>query len=342
MIGIIGYGSYIPMYRIKTETIAKIWGEDPERIEQGLGIIEKSVPDYDEDTVSMAIQAAINAKSNLVVENPSIGAVFVGSESHPYVVKSSASIVAEALGITPETLAADLEFACRAGTAGMVAIYGMIKGDLISAGLAIGSDTAQGRPADALEYSAGAGAGAFILGKGKKVIAEIIATYSVTTDTTDFWRREGMRYPSHGGRFTGEPAYFKHIQMAIEGILKRTGYKIEDFNHVILHQPNAKFPNIVAKRYNITNEQLRHGLLVSVIGNTYSAATMIGLANVLDNSKKGDLILQVSFGSGAGADAFVYEVKNPSPPRFTTSYYINRKTYIDYATYLKKKRMIIK
>lgn len=342
MIGIIGYGSYIPKYRIKTETIAKIWGEDPERIEQGLGIVEKSVPDYDEDSVSMAIQAARNAFSNLVEPKISIGAVFTGSESHPYVVKSSSSIIAEALALTPNLVAADLEFACRAGTAGMVAIYGMIKGELIQAGLAIGSDTAQGRPADALEYSAGAGAGAFILGKSKKVIAELLYTYSVTTDTTDFWRREGERYPSHGGRFTGEPAYFKHIQMAIEGILNKSEYKISDFSHVILHQPNSKFPKAVAKKYNISDEQLKYGLLVPIIGNTYSAATMIGLANVLDNAQKGELILQVSFGSGAGADAFIYEVKNSNPPKFTTKYYIERKEYIDYATYLKKKKMIIK
>ncbi|MEM0356383.1 MAG: hydroxymethylglutaryl-CoA synthase [Candidatus Anstonellales archaeon] len=341
MIGIIGYGSYIPKYRIRAETIAKIWGEDPERIEQGLGIIEKSVPDYDEDTVTMAIQAAQNAKSN-ALEWSNIGAVFVGSESHPYVVKSSAAIVAEALGITPNLVAADMEFACRAGTAGMVAIYGMVKGDLISAGISIGSDTAQGRPADALEYSAGAGAAAFVIGKGRRVIAEILATYSVTTDTTDFWRREGIKYPSHGGRFTGEPAYFKHIQMAIDGILNNTGYKISNFQHVVLHQPNAKFPKAIAKKYGITEDQLKYGLLVPYIGNTYSAATMIGLANVLDNANKGDLILHVSFGSGAGSDAFIYEVKNPNPPMFKTSYYIDRKEYIDYAMYLKKKRMIIK
>ncbi|MCS7122654.1 MAG: hydroxymethylglutaryl-CoA synthase [Candidatus Micrarchaeota archaeon] len=341
MIGIIGYGTYIPKYRIRTETIAKIWGEDPDRIEQGLGIIEKSVPDYDEDSVSMAIQAAENAKSN-ATEWSNIGAVFFGSESHPYAVKSSASIVAEALGITPNLVAADMEFACRAGTAGMVAIYGMVKGELIGAGMAIGSDTAQGRPADALEYSAGAGAAAFLIGKSRKVIAEILATYSVTTDTTDFWRREGIKYPSHGGRFTGEPAYFKHIQMALDGILNKTGYKIGDFQHVVFHQPNSKFPKAVAKRYGVTDDQLKYGLLVPYIGNTYSAATMIGLANILDNAKRGDLILHVSFGSGAGSDAFIYEVKHPNPPKFTTSYYLERKEYIDYSNYLKKKRMILK
>ncbi len=340
-VGIVGYGAYIPKYRITSETIAKVWGEDPVRISEGLGIKEKAVGDYDEDSVTIAIEAGKNAFSISSVAPQEVGAVFFGSESHPYAVKSSASIVAEALGITPELVAADMEFACRAGTAGMVAVYGMVKGGTIEAGVAIGSDTAQGRPADALEYSAASGGGFYIIGK-RDPIAVIKDTYSVTTDTPDFWRREGTHYPSHGGRFTGEPAYFKHVLMAAKGILEKTGYSIKDFDHVVLHQPNAKFPKAAAKRLGITPEQLQYGLLVPYIGNTYSGATLVGLANVLDHAKEGDLILQVSFGSGAGSDAFIYEVKNPRKPEKTVEWYLNRKEYIDYATYLKKRRKIIK
>ncbi|NPA22322.1 MAG: hydroxymethylglutaryl-CoA synthase [Candidatus Micrarchaeota archaeon] len=340
-VGIVGYGAYVPKYRIKSEVIAKVWGEDPVRISEGLGIKEKAVADYDEDSVTMAIEAGKNAFSNSSVGPKEIGAVFFGSESHPYAVKSSASIVAEALDITPELVAADMEFACRAGTAGMVAVYGMVKGGIIEAGVAIGSDTAQGRPADALEYSAASGGGFYIIGK-KDPIAVIKATYSVTTDTPDFWRREGIHYPSHGGRFTGEPAYFKHVLMAAKGILEKTGYDIKDFDHVILHQPNAKFPKAAAKKLGVTPEQLQYGLLVPIIGNTYSGATLVGLANVLDHAKEGDLILQVSFGSGAGSDAFIYEVKDPRPPKRPLSWYLERKEYLDYATYLKKRRKIIK
>ena len=80
--------------------------------------------------------------------------------------------------------------------------------------LAIGMDTAQGRPGDALEYTAGAGGAAFILGPAEESLAVIEASYSYVTDTPDFWRRAEQKYPEHGQRFTGEPAYFKHITEA--------------------------------------------------------------------------------------------------------------------------------
>ena len=107
-------------------------------------------------------------------------------------------------------MAADLEFACKAGTAGMQMVMGLVDSGMIKYGMAIGSDTSQGRPGDALEYTASAGGAAFIIGKEKeRSIASIIKTVSFTTDTPDFWRREGANFPTHGGRFTGEPAIFQ-------------------------------------------------------------------------------------------------------------------------------------
>ena len=82
---------------------------------------------------------------------------------------------------------------------------GLVDSDMIEYGLAIGADTSQGAPGDALEYTASAGGAAYIIGKDN-TLADIEETYSFTTDTPDFYRREGQDYPSQGGRFTGEPA----------------------------------------------------------------------------------------------------------------------------------------
>ena len=99
--GIVGYGSCVPTFRIKAEEIARVWGEEPERIIKGLGVKEKSVPGLDEDAASLAVEAARNALSVADIEPSKLGAVYVGSESHPYAVKPTASIVADAIGATP-------------------------------------------------------------------------------------------------------------------------------------------------------------------------------------------------------------------------------------------------
>ncbi len=240
MIGIVSYGSYIPKFRIKVEEIARVWGEDAKKIKSGLGVHEKSVPGVDEDTATIAVEAAREAVKRAGIKAEEIGAVFVGSESHPYAVKPTATIVGEALGVGNEYFAADLEFACKAGTAGMQICYSMVKSGMIKYGLAIGADTSQARPGDALEYAAAAGGAAFIIGKDP--IAEIEATYSFTSDTPDFWRRDLQPYPSHGGRFTGLPAYFRHVTSAAKGLMEKYGYSTEDFDYAVFHMPNAKFP----------------------------------------------------------------------------------------------------
>jgi hydroxymethylglutaryl-CoA synthase len=344
MAGIVGYGVYVPRYRIKTSEIAHVWGEDRERIEKGLGIIEKAVPAMDEDSITLAVEAGKHALARAKITPEEIGAVYVGSESKVYAVKPNASVVAEALSITPNTTAADLEFACKAGTAGMQACMGLVDAGIIKYGMAIGSDTAQGRPGDALEYSAGAGAVAIIIGKGEESIAEIKLTYSFTTDTPDFWRRPKADYPSHGGRFTGEPAYFKHLLNAARGAMEKSSLEVEDFDFFVFHQPNAKFPLAAAKKLGIEKEKVMPSLVTPYIGNTYSASSLFGLAKVLDQCNGGERILLVSFGSGAGSDAFVIEVKDRiqdvkylAP---TVQEFIDKKTYISYVQYLKHRNKI--
>ena len=340
MSGIVGYGVYIPSYRIKVEEIARVWGDNPKAISRGLVVDEKSVPGPDEDTATISVEAARSALKRAKIDPQKIGAVYVGSESHPYAVKPTSTIVAEAVEASPDMTAADLEFACKAGTAGMQICMGLVDSGMIGYGLAVGSDTAQGAPGDALEYTASAGGAAYIIGK-KDTIADFESTYSYTTDTPDFYRREGQPYPRHGGRFTGEPAYFKHVLAAAKGLMERLDKDASDFEHVVFHQPNGKFYLRAAKKLGFNNEQAKTGLLTPVIGNTYSGATPLGLAAILDIANPGDKILAVSYGSGAGSDAFSIEVtdkiedKRDSAPKVADM--IERKSYVDYAVYAKYK-----
>ena len=342
MAGIVGYGAYVPKYRIKSESIAEVWGEDPDRIQKGLGILEKSIPAMDEDTATMAVEAARIAMKRAGISREEIGAVYVGSESHPYAVKPTAATVAQALGAVPNLTAADLEFACKAGTAAIQICMGMADAKMIKYGLAIGSDTSQGRPGDALEYSASAGAAAFIIGSNDESLAIIEDTFSYTTDTPDFWRRSKADYPSHGGRFTGEPAYFKHVQGAFNGLMKKMDEKVENYDYFVFHQPNAKFPVAVAKKLGVPKEKLKDGLLCPIIGNTYSGNAPLGLASVLDKASPGERIFVTSFGSGAGSDAFSIKVTEKILERrkngYPLSHFIETKEYVPYAIYAKLRK----
>jgi hydroxymethylglutaryl-CoA synthase len=332
-VGIVGYGAYIPRYRLPAKEVSRIWTDG----EGGVPIVEKAVPGLDEDVITMSIEAARNALARAAIDPSEIRAVWVGSESHPYAVKPSSTVVAEAIGATPHTQAADWEFACKAGTEALQAAIGLVGSGMAHYAMAIGMDTAQGRPGDTLEYTTGAGGAAIILGPADESMACFQGSYSYATDTPDFWRRSNEIYPEHGERFTGEPAYFDHILTAAQEIMKLTDTQPEDFAHVVFHQPNAKFPMRVGHMLGFKDEQIETGLLVSLIGNTYAGSPMIGLSAVLDKGQPGDRVLLVSYGSGAGSDAFMLTLTDRLPelrdraPK--TQEYIDRRTEIDYATY---------
>ncbi len=302
-VGIVSYGAYVPRYRITPQEIGQVWGTDGAAMGKGLNVVRKSVPSPDEDTITISTEALRIALTRGRINPHDIGAIYVGSESHPYAVKPTATVVAQAVGATPYLTAADFEFACKAGTAAIQTCMGMVASRMITYGVAIGADTSQGAPGDALEYSASAGGAALVIGR-ENLIAEINATESFTTDTPDFWRREGQRYPSHGGRFTGEPAYFRHVGECGRRMMELAQTEPKDYQHVVFHQPNGKFPQRIGKSLGFSEAQMKYGLVTPWIGNTYSGAALIGLANVLDHAKGGDRVLVVGYGSGAGSDAF--------------------------------------
>lgn len=339
MSGIVGYATYIPRYRLKLTDIASVWQKDPEEITGALKIKEKSVPAVDEDSVTLAVEASGRALITAKLTADKIQSVYFGSESHPYAVNPSSTIVAEYLGVGNNYFAADLEFACKAATAGMQVTSALLDAKKIEYGLIIGSDTAQGKPHDVLEYTAASAATAYILGnKEKELIATILEMSSYTSDTPDFWRREGERYPSHFGRFTGEPAYFTHVISEGKKLLEKSKLSPSSFAYCVFHMPNGKFPRVAAKKLGFTDAQLAPSLTVDKIGNPYSASSLLGLAAVLDIAKPGEKIFFVSYGSGAGSDGFIFETtrnitkKRQEIPVLTQA---DAKIYISYTDYLK-------
>jgi len=345
MAGIVGYGAYIPRSRIRTDEIARQWGKDPDTMRNGLKLEEKSVPGLDEDTITISVAAGRAALARAGIDPRRVGALYIGSESHPYAVKPSGTVASEALGIGPEVHVADFEFACKAGTEAMFVALGLVESGRMDFAMGIGADTSQGAPGDALEYSASAGGTAYIFGRDD-LLAEVVDAVSFTTDTPDFWRREGEFYPRHGGRFTGEPAYFKHVLTATRMILDRTGLKPGDFRFAVFHMPNGKFPLSAGKTLGFRREQIDTGWVVPTMGNTYSGSSPTGLAAILDVAEPGDLILITSFGSGAGSDSFVLKATELLPARrgraaTVRSMLEGARHYLTYGEYAKLREKII-
>jgi len=341
--GIVGWGVYIPKYRVKADEIAAMWGFDEENT-KGIWIEEKAIGNIDEDAITIGYQAAVYAIKRAGIDPLKIDAVYFGTESKPYAVKPSATVVADALGIKPSKPLADLEFACRAGAEGVRLGIVHVESGLASYVLAIGADTSQSSPGDVLEFTASSGGAAYIIGKREESVAYFEGYASYTTDTPDFWRRDGVPYPMHGEGFTGEPAYFHHIVSAAKLLMEELGLRPSDFDYAVFHQPNGKFPLRVGAMLGFPKEKVLPGIVTPYIGNTYNGSILIGLARILEQAKPGQRILAVSFGSGAGSDAFSIvvtdKIQEVLPKAPTVDWFLKRKTYVSYGEYAKMRHLL--
>jgi hydroxymethylglutaryl-CoA synthase len=331
--GIVGYGVYTSRFRIREANI------------------ERSVPFIDEDAITAAVEAGKMALIHSGVDGSLVGKIYVGSESNPYAVKPIASKVAQVLnlGEKDEDMqgvdAVDTEFACKAATSMFKDAASLVSYSKSNIQYAIvtGTDNSQAAPRDCpggeLDLFVGYGGCAYVFGK-KDVIAEIEGWYSCTSDTPDFWRRDGEPYPMHGGRFTGDPAYFKHIRKAARKLMERLNLQVSDVTYFVAHQPNVQFPVRIAKELGFKEEQYLPSLQVAKFGNTYSGSSPVGLAAVLDVAKPNERILIVSYGSGAGSDAYSLMttsqiVDKRKRQKMTVKYQAENPflEYVDYTTY---------
>lgn len=307
--GIVSLGHYVPYLRLDTSELAKQWNAPAplERMYRLNGRNRVAVNAEDEDTVTLAVAAAERALATL----PSgmiASSVLVGSESHPYAVKPSAIIVAESLGLGPDVFAADLEFACKGGSAALLLSAALVKAEMGRCTLAIGADCPQSAPGSLLEASVGAGAAAIVVGPTSDAIAKIEAVASAGSDLSDFWRRDGAPYPSVVGKFSVDEGYMAHSAHVVRALFEATETSAKDYAACVFHQPYAALPTALAKELGFSGAQVKRGLIAARIGNSYSASCLLALGAVLENAQEGDRIMLASFGSGAGSDGFVLTV----------------------------------
>jgi hydroxymethylglutaryl-CoA synthase len=342
-VGITGYGWYIPRNRITVAEIAKAHNKNAADITGSLRITEKAVAGHDEDALTMAFEAAAQMLHDSSIDSAIIDAVMVGSETHPYAVKPTATMLAEWLDIGEHAYQAyDTQFACKAATGALRTAFSAVKAGDARSALVCGTDKANAKIGDALEFTAGSGAVSLLVGRTNPMLTLLAAT-SYSSDTPDFWRRPRMAHPSHGGRFTGKPAYQAHIAGAVEGLLQQTKLKPSQIDYAIFHMPNGRFPTEIARRLGFTRTQIEQSLVVSALGNSYAASALMGFVATLDQVKPGQKVLLASYGSGAGSDAFLFEVTEAIVPaqqlrQFAKQHSNSR--YLSYPEYLQVMQLI--
>ncbi|UCH02736.1 MAG: hydroxymethylglutaryl-CoA synthase [Candidatus Bathyarchaeota archaeon] len=341
--GIVGYGVYIPKYRIKNTP------------DSGTGVEERTLPFADEDMVTFAVEAAKRALIHSASPSKLVTKCVVGSESNPYSVKPATSIITQALELGERfndgffTGGTSTQFACKAATDEFIDAVSLVTNPVFTDGgertvMVIGSDNSQAAKNDPLDYSVGAGAAAFLFG-ARDVIATLDAFVTYSSDTSDFWRRDGQKYPKHGGRFTGEPSYFKHVLTATRRLMEKTKLKTCDIDYVGFHSPNIKFPITVAEKMRFNPEQYETGLIARWIGNLYSGSCPTALAAILDLAKPDERILITSYGSGAGSDAYLFTITEKIKDKRERSIPVinqiqsEHREYVTYETYRKWKEI---
>ncbi len=340
--GIASIGIALPRYRTTAENMAKHLSISSNYIKKGLGVQEVTVPGWDQDTGTLAMDAAADALSVLPPEIiDTVGMIVVGSESKPYSVKPTATSVLSYVGAPDNCIVYDAEFACIATGMQIKPAISLIKTGEIDTALLIGADVAQGSPGDPLDLDTGAGAVCFVISK-YNVILEYVTMDTHVGDHPDFARRKYQNYPFHGHAFTGHPSYFAFQESAINKTLKKTNIHPKDIVAATFHQPNYNFEKKEVLKYKLDDKsRIEAGLKpciigkpVIYIGNTYSAATMFGLAQIVNEPehfinvdietakklgfedpskpsiklKEGDKILTGWYGSGAGGGCVIFQV----------------------------------
>ncbi|MEQ8347007.1 MAG: zinc ribbon domain-containing protein [Sneathiellaceae bacterium] len=299
-IGITAYGGYIPRLRLDRKTVAEAhaWAQPGLR---GRGKGERSMCHWDEDSITMAVEAGRDCLAGL--DPAGIGGVVLGSTTLPFADRQNAAIVATALGLERQVSSADLGGSQRAGLAALRTALGQAAVTPGRAALCIATEHRISKPASVQELIAGDGAAAVAVG-GTNVIAEYLGAGAVTADFVDHFREAGADF-DYGWeeRWVREEGYQKFVPAAVSAALAEAGIDGAAVTHFVMPCIFPKLGERIAKGLGIAETAVRD-TLDGVCGETGAAHPLVMLAHCLEEAKPGDTIVVVGFGQGADALVF--------------------------------------
>jgi hydroxymethylglutaryl-CoA synthase len=296
VIGITGIGVHIPRYRLSSVTLAGVWG--------GGGGGERAVANYDEDSLTMSVEASLAALGSRGGEE--LSGVLLATTTPPYGEKSSAAILATVVDCRSDVFVGDLGGSLRAGTTALRLALDAVRAGSVREALVAAADIRSAAPGGDLEAVLGDGAAAVLVGEGDRVIARFEAAHSITREFSDVWRKADARFPEQGDpTFVRAYGYERLIPEAVEGLLDRTGLDRKDVAKLACYAPEARLAPAILKSLGLPDTAALMTPLLPRVGNTGTASPLLALAAALEEAAPGDRILVVGY--GAGADALLFQ-----------------------------------
>jgi 3-hydroxy-3-methylglutaryl CoA synthase len=299
MMGIVSYGVHIPRYRLSNKCIADAWGRPSTKG-------EKAVANFDEDSLTMGVDSSLNCLRKVGIEVKKIDGLFFSSTTPSYREKFSSSVIAMAIDLSCRIRSTDYLGSLRSSTSAILGAMDAIKSQSCENVLVVGSDCRLAEPGSPFEGIFGDGSVSLLLGKDD-VIASIIASFSISDEFTDLWRRDEDLYVRQDDvRFAQQYGYTRLVSESINGVLSTNGYKPKDFSKIVLPPIDARSHIGLARKLGFDTKTQLQDALIETTGITGTAHYLLLLAAALEDSRPGDKILFASYGDGS--DAFILEV----------------------------------
>ncbi len=285
MNGIVAYGAYLPYFRLERKAIGESLGASA-------GSGTRAVASYDEDTTSMAVEAARAALRAAPGLRP--GALYFATAAPAYLDKTNASAIHAALALDATAPAFDMLGSVRSGAGALSAAI-----DASRPTLAALADIRTGLPGGGDERDGGDGAVAFLLAdsRDRSVLAEPVARAAATAEFLERWRLPGDAVSRQWEERFGEHAYVPLGEAAITDALKQAGLSAASVKSWIVTGPHSRASRRVASAVGAAKGTVADDLAAS-IGNTGTAHAGLMLADALDRAKPDELIAVVSLADG--------------------------------------------
>lgn len=331
-IGITGYGVYIPHLRLSRKAVvdANAWFA-PNLKGKGRG--HRSMANWDEDAITMAVAAARDALPESV-DRQALAKVMLASENLPFAERLNAGILAGALGLADDVVANDLGGAQSIALSSLAQAVSAAKADG-EASLLVAASHRRTRAASAQELDYADGAAAITVGT-ENVLAEVLASASHTVDFVDHFRLQGEEIDYHWEeRWVRDEGIAKLGPKSVNAALEKAGIDAADVNYFIFPSVFKKADAQLAKRCGI-NEAAVVDNFSAELGDCGTAQGLIMLAGVLESARPGQIIVLSQFGSGCNTVVLrvTDAISGFKPVRGLTAQLANGKEETSYTRFL--------